>query len=140
MTTAELIEKRKPLLDKYTHKYMNKGKDSTDVDDVMVFFELTKEQQSILVNYCLTAFIPTKRMNHNHTSYGLKHVFAKFPDGFYVTNGQFKGAMMLAGYLPHDKTDRNWNFSIAEKCPGTGFQENQEYDPHGKARHYIPLP
>ena len=42
-------------------------------------------------------------------SYGLKHRF-KAESGIYVTNGQFKGAMLLAGYDPIEWLEVNWEF------------------------------
>ena len=49
------------------------------------------------------------------TSYGLKHAFAKSERGFYTTNGQFKGAMLAAGYRPVDAHALNWTFRISTK-------------------------
>jgi hypothetical protein len=49
----------------------------------------------------------------SRTSYGVKHDFERDPAGFYITNGQFKGAMLVAGYNPCDqdvKHDINWRF------------------------------
>ncbi|MDU6094507.1 hypothetical protein ACXXH6_05650 [Staphylococcus epidermidis] len=33
----------------------------------------------------------------------------------YVTNGQFKGAMLKAGFDVKDKTQLNWHFNVSEK-------------------------
>jgi hypothetical protein len=44
------------------------------------------------------------------TSYGIKHDFEH--GGFYLTNGQFKGAMLAAGYQPEDAQELNWTFKI----------------------------
>jgi hypothetical protein len=41
------------------------------------------------------------------SSYALKHYFEVADDGFYITNGQFKGAMLEAGFEPlPNQTDR----------------------------------
>jgi len=40
------------------------------------------------------------------TSYGLKHVYER-QTGNYVSNGEFKGAMIHVGYLPVDPLDLN---------------------------------
>jgi len=39
------------------------------------------------------------------SSYETKHDFEA--EGFYVTNGQFKGAMLAAGYQPKDARELN---------------------------------
>lgn len=33
----------------------------------------------------------------------------------YVTNGQFKGAMLKAGFDVKDKIQLNWHFNVSEK-------------------------
>ena len=46
-----------------------------------------------------------------HTSYWLKHEFER--DGFYITNGQFKGTkgtMSVCGYRPIAAYEQNWTF------------------------------
>lgn len=45
-----------------------------------------------------------------YSSYGLKHTFQNSDGGSYVTNGQFKGAMLVAGYEPLNRYDLNWMF------------------------------
>jgi hypothetical protein len=51
------------------------------------------------------------------SSYGLKHIFHRLPGGFYMTNGQFKGAMLAAGYEPVDRCELNWRFGFAFANP-----------------------
>ena len=45
------------------------------------------------------------------TSYGIKHDF-EFATRLYVSNGQFKGAMLTAGYVPVNPGEQNWRFRI----------------------------
>jgi len=54
---------------------------------------------------------PAKAVNYSHTSYGLKHLFHSSTQ-IYVTNDQFKGAMLLNGYLSSDPEDLNWQYKI----------------------------
>ena len=64
-----------------------------------------------------------KTFNTRCTSYGLKHVFGRRYrkvlsgtfESSYVTNGQFKGAMLKAGFDVKDKTQLNWHFNVSEK-------------------------
>ena len=46
-----------------------------------------------------------------YNSYGLKHRMER-EIGIYVTNNQFKHAMLLAGYRPHNPNVLNWEFDI----------------------------
>lgn len=52
---------------------------------------------------------PQKEVNTNHTSYGLKHKLEN-DTGLYITNNEFKNAMLLAGYEPVDETELNWRY------------------------------
>lgn len=61
------------------------------------FKELTKSQQKQLILFCLN-FKPIKTINTRSSSYGLKHIFERSYNGFYITNNQFKHAMKLCGY------------------------------------------
>ncbi|MCC4331512.1 hypothetical protein [Limosilactobacillus reuteri] len=140
MTTEELIQNRKHLLQEYSHKYQQYFdgllNDVTNGNDVNDFLELTDKEQIILVNYCLTAFRPINTINYHNTSYGLKHHFEHYPFGFYVSNGQFKAGMLLAGYLPKDKNILNWCYAISENSPGDSWLEDSAC--HWR-KYYIPL-
>ena len=46
-----------------------------------------------------------------YTSYGLKHELER-DTGIYLTNDQFKHAMLLAGFEPNDPDALNWDFNI----------------------------
>ena len=60
--------------------------------------------------------LPIKTVNHSHTSYGLKHIMENDID-LYVTNSQFKEAMLICGYEPHDPSRLNWNFRTSRRSP-----------------------
>lgn len=47
-----------------------------------------------------------------YSSYGLKHVLER-DTGIYLTNNQFKHAMLLAGYEPNNPDELNWEYNIA---------------------------
>lgn len=53
------------------------------------------------------------------SSYGIKHVFSEHVAGpagdGYVSNGEFKGAMLDAGYQPVDAEATNWVFRCRPK-------------------------
>ena len=57
---------------------------------------------------------PRKTPNYMHTSYGIKHLLQR-DTGIYLTNGEFKDAMIKSGYDPVDSRWQNWAFCISEK-------------------------
>ena len=54
---------------------------------------------------------PAKRILQGRTSYGLKHTL-EHDTGIYLTNNEFKDAMMLAGYHPVSPKELNWRYRI----------------------------
>ena len=48
---------------------------------------------------------------NEHTSYGLKHMLEN-DTGIYLTNNEFKDAMLLAGFPPVDENELNWRYRI----------------------------
>lgn len=53
----------------------------------------------------------SKTILHGYTSYGLKHMLEE-DTGIYMTNNQFKDAMLLAGFEAVDVKELNWKFKI----------------------------
>lgn len=54
---------------------------------------------------------PASKTDTRHSSYSLKHMVGN-DIGFYITNNQFKDAMLLCGYQPVDANKTNWLFKI----------------------------
>lgn len=80
------------------------------VNDPDTFILLSEEEQAVLLAWIRTSYTASKTVWENHSSYGLKHDFEA--DHFYITNGQFKGAMRLAGFEPVEPAAMNWHFKI----------------------------
>ncbi len=49
---------------------------------------------------------------HGYSSYGLKHLLEE-DTGIYMTNNEFKDAMVLAGFQPVNPNALNWKFRIS---------------------------
>ena len=81
------------------------------------YFNLTDEKRNVLWDWCYFNFYKRKTVNKRYTSYGLKHIFERSKNGFYITNGQFKGAMLASGQMTRNELDLNWCFCISEKSP-----------------------
>lgn len=91
-----------------------------DCNSVSSWDELSEPDKLHLLRYIWANFEPMKRTakrqyNRNHSSYTLKHRYEAV--GSYVTNGQFKAAMLLCGYAPEDPAALNWRFKIAPSSP-----------------------
>ncbi|CAJ1185150.1 hypothetical protein [Companilactobacillus paralimentarius] len=90
--------------------------EGTEYDDPKRFLELSSWKQIKLINWILDNLEPSKGINQNYSSYGLKHFFSNDEvDGFYIKNGAFKGAMLVAGFKVANKDFQNWNFNIKTK-------------------------
>lgn len=76
--------------------------------------ELNNEQRIKVIEWIREKFTPIKRINRNHSSYGIKH-WCESDLGFYVSNNVIKKALILEGYKC-DTSRINWFFNISEKC------------------------
>lgn len=81
------------------------------------FNNLNESEQQTLIEWC-SCISKIKSINLKRTSYGLKHIFERSENGFYITNGMFKGAMLECGfdYKPVDSSSPNWHFNVSEKA------------------------
>lgn len=81
------------------------------------FEDLNKEEQGKLLEWIKENFTSTKNINNKtYSSYGLKHIIQK-QEGLYVTNEQFKKAMLLCGFNVGNPHNRNWYFNVSQKSP-----------------------
>lgn len=85
--------------------------------DYELIDDLLPDQRRELLEWIGEIISPSKYKNTRHSSYSLKHRFEKSDKGFYLTNNQFKDAMLTAGYSPVDQDALNWEYKIkvAEK-------------------------
>lgn len=60
--------------------------------------------------------IRIKTPNYDKSSYGLKHILEK-DTGLYLTNNEFKDAMLMCGYEPINPNELNWYYQISKKSP-----------------------
>src|SRR5215213_9517046 len=99
----------------YTHKAKPLASESPldrrmhPEDRPEAYEKLTPEEQAALLEWIRLAVKPAKTIAPS-TSYSIKHDFEAV--AFYITNGQFKGAMLASGYAPVDPDELNWEFRI----------------------------
>ena len=90
----------------------------TEHDYPEAFDALPLERQQRLLDWIADNLSPIQGFNSRHTSYGLKHL-VKFDNDEdpYSTNGEFKGAMLKAGYKVQTESALNWVFNVSERSP-----------------------
>lgn len=84
--------------------------------DEELLSDIPEDLQQIVLLWIQDNIRPIKSPNNWHSSYGIKHIL-QHDTNIYLTNNQFKDAMMQCGYLPVDPDRLNWNFRISEKSP-----------------------
>ena len=93
-------------------------------DGPELFRELSFERQSALLHWIGDSIIRTKTWNARDTSGVLKSKFESSRQGFYITDGQMKGAMQEAGFKAKTMTGATnaasapWVFMISKRSPG----------------------
>lgn len=75
---------------------MRRDTASLSINQPERYAELLEPEKAALLEWIRLAVRPASRFRTTVTSYGLKHCFEEV--GFYVTNGEFKGAMEASGY------------------------------------------
>jgi hypothetical protein len=102
--------------------------------------QLASAKKELLAHWIRKAMKPSSKYDEQHSSYGIKHHFEQ-ETGIYVSNGEFKGAMLIAGYLPKRVTHQNWTFQIAKtydqrRIPhDLGSQRRARELPYYRTRH-----
>ena len=76
-------------------------------------------KRELLLQWISRTMCPAVTVWKDATSYRLKHV-AEDDLGFYVSNGEFKGAMRTSGYEPADTWEQNWLFRARPQRRYTG--------------------
>jgi hypothetical protein len=84
--------------------------------DTRLFTDLPLQEQKAVIKWIGENFLPRKTALDGWSSYGLKH-FIQNDIGIYMTNCQFKGAMLQCGYEPVKFDELNWVFGLSKKSP-----------------------
>lgn len=98
-----MIYKGRPL-SKHPEGYIDKA----------LFTDLEEKEQAAVLGWIHDNITPASRTCKDGTSYGIKHL-VQYELGIYMTNNQFKDAMLYAGYIPVNQFDLNWEYKIKVK-------------------------
>jgi len=100
--------------DRTAQQYLSRGTSEAavlnEVNQPSAYERLSDDAKAALQEWIERELVPANKTAPD-CSYVLKHIFARLPGGFYVNNGEFKGAMLVAGYEPLDRTELSWQFS-----------------------------
>lgn len=84
--------------------------------DNWLITDLGNKEKDAVIDWIMTRLAPVKTAVHPRGSYGLKHDMTR-ETGIYVSNNQFKDAMLMAGYKPENPNDDYWRFRISRRSP-----------------------
>ena len=83
------------------------------VDDGLITSH-SQEEIDTVTNWIAENISVRKTPLDGHTSYGIKHLLERDVH-IYLTNNEFKDAMLQAGYKPVDPNELNWRYRISKK-------------------------
>lgn len=85
-------------------------------EDAGLITDHPQEEQDIVLEWIRRNILPRKTVLHGRTSYGMKHIL-EHDTKIYLTNNEFKDAMMICGFEPADPNMLNWIYRISAKSP-----------------------
>lgn len=80
------------------------------IDDGLIT-EHKEEEIRAVSDWIMSNIIPADSVLYGYTSYGIKHIL-QHDTGIYLTNNEFKDAMLLAGFTPVNPRELNWRYRI----------------------------
>ena len=85
-------------------------------EDARLITERPKDVQETVFEWIRSNIRPRKTVLPYRTSYGIKHLLERDTE-IYLTNNEFKDAMMMCGFEPADPNVLNWTYRISAKSP-----------------------
>lgn len=80
-------------------------------EDFSIVSDLPEEKQKEIFDTLNRWFIKSKKTSLRHTSYGMKH-WLEDAINRYITNNQFKDAMLILGFEASNYEELNWCFKV----------------------------
>lgn len=84
--------------------------------DLGGFLDLVQDEQLQLLDWIYENLCVARTWNMTRSSYALKHLYEE-QTGRYLTNAQFKDAMILSEYQPKDRHELNHHYRIHPSSP-----------------------
>lgn len=105
-------------------------------DHPRAYDQLSPAEKEALQYWIEHAIQPAPKVDEHQSSYGLKYEYAR-ETKCYVSNAQFKGAMLVAGYLPTKQGEQNWHFAIMPSNDEAGTaQQGASHNKRGRVYTY----
>ncbi|WP_346867460.1 MULTISPECIES: hypothetical protein [unclassified Clostridium] len=82
--------------------------------DAALITDHPQQEIDAVFNWIAENICPRKTPLLSHTSYGLKHTLES-DTGIYLTNNEFKDAMLSCGYTPVNPNALNWSYCISKR-------------------------
>jgi len=93
-------------------------------EDADLITDRPQEEMETAMQWIANNIVPRKSPMLDRTSYGIKHIL-EHDTGLYLTNNEFKDAMLLSGYEPVDPDALNWSYCISKKSPAFDWRSRQ---------------
>ena len=87
---------------------------------------LDDEYRQTVITWREKYFTRSKTMYLDICSYGLKQILEQ-DTGIYLTNGQFKGAMILSRFTSKNIDELNWYFNISKRSPAIYMEKKAQF-------------
>ena len=84
--------------------------------DTDLYTDLPAADQETVLRWIRENLKPRKTPLLSSSSYGLKHVL-QHDTRIYMTNNQFKDAMLACGFFPVNERELNWHYCISKRSP-----------------------
>lgn len=97
-----------------TSKIIN-GHAYTDYDTALLT-DLPEEQQKVVLDWIRKNLLLRRTPNFRYSSYGIK-LMLQAETKIFLTNNQFKDAMLKCAFYPANQKMVYWNFYISNKSP-----------------------
>ena len=81
--------------------------------DTQLYTDLPIEKQEALINWIRKNIHACKNTNYKYSSYALKECAETFIH-YYISNNQFKDAMLFCGFYPVNPMGLNWYYKMAK--------------------------
>lgn len=90
--------------------------------DAALITDRTQEEQNAVFRWIKENILPRKTPLPYCSSYGIKHILQR-DIGVYLTNNEFKDAMLLCGFYPVEEGKLNWTYRISKKSPAFKYKK-----------------
>jgi hypothetical protein len=85
-------------------------------EDAALITDHPQAEIDLVMDWIRQNIVPGRTPLQERTSYGIKHIL-EHDTGLYLTNNEFKDAMLMAGFKPVDPNALNWTYRISRKSP-----------------------